>query len=215
MSAGLLTEPASIEAEAHRKADAKHGGKTTADLRADSNACRRDRKRERVAKRAATPAAQGRRSGIQAALNAQAIRERQQRPRTRHQRTYAERKAAARQGQMRTMRRILATAAIVFGGLPDYAFVVRLAMGVRGLEARASTAVKLRFGAALGRQGKPPAGTGGRRTNSGGFKEAQRRLDARGFITRKQNWHPVNPHSKGDASEHPQTGGLDGGSGLG
>lgn len=141
MSSGLLTEPASIEAEAHRKADAKHGGKTTADLRADSNARRRDRKRERAAKRAATPAAQGRRSGIQAALNAQAIRERQQRPRTRHQRTYAERKAAARQDQMRTMRRILATAAIVFGGLPDYALVVRLAMGVRGLEARASTAV--------------------------------------------------------------------------
>ena len=195
MSSGdWQTEPASIEAEAHRKANAKHGGKTTADLRADSNARRRDGRRERAAKRAATPAEQGRRSGILAAQNADAIRDRQQRPRTRQQRSHADKQAAARQDQMRTMRRAFATPASVFGGLADHALVLRLAMGPRALESRSATAAKLGFGAALGRQGKPPAGSDGRRKNSGGFKEAQHRLEnVNGFITREQTWFRANP----------------------
>ena len=198
------TEPASIEADAIAKAKAKHRGTTAAELRAARDRRRRERRREREAKRAAAPAEQGRRSGIEAARNAQAVRERQQRPRTRQQAQAAKRQQAESQAQMRMMRRAFATPASVFGGMADHALVLRLALGVRALEARASTAAKLGFGAALGRQGKPPEDADGRRTNSGGFKEAQHRLDAAGFITREQTWFRVNPRIDVEAAAKGQ-----------
>ena len=105
------------------------------------------------------------------------------------------------QAEMQLMRRVLATPARVFGGVNGYAIVVRLAFGVRALEARASTAAKLGFGAALGRQGKPPAGSD-RRTNSGGFREAQYQLEQAGIIERVQTWFRVKD-ADGVATDKP------------
>ena len=190
------TEAASkAEAEAHASAKARRG--SDEEIKADWRRAKSNRRRKETAeaKRRAslTPQEKGAEDG------ARKRKQSQQSPLAPQQDGF--RQSPESQAQMRLMRRAFATPARVFGGVNGYAIVVRLALGVRALEARASTAAKLGFGAALGRQGKPPAGSD-RRTNSGGFREAQHQLEQGGFIERVQTWFRVKD-ADGVATDKP------------